>query len=55
LWVFELSDQDKSFNVTAANLRSYQLRAVSEANARFRLGGAAASDGRTAAPAGGAR
>jgi hypothetical protein len=36
LWVFDLSSQGKSWNVTAANERAYQLQAITEANARIR-------------------
>jgi len=36
LWVFDLQQQDATFNVTAGNARSYQLRAISAANARIR-------------------
>jgi hypothetical protein len=44
LWVYDFSGQDKDWNVTAANARAGQLRAVAEANARIRA--AAAAEGR---------
>ena len=34
LWVFDLPSQDADFNITAGNARAYQLKALSEANAR---------------------
>ena len=36
LWVYDFSNQDADFNVTAANGRAYQLRAIADANARLR-------------------
>ena len=41
LWVYDLPSQDADFNVTASNGRAYQLRAVSEANARLRAASSA--------------
>jgi len=38
LWVYDFSNQDADFNVTAASGRAYQLRAISEANTRLRAG-----------------
>lgn len=35
LWVYDYSDQDKDWNVTASNDRAYQLKAISEANGRM--------------------
>jgi hypothetical protein len=35
LWVYDHKDQDGTWNVTATNERAYQLRAISEANARL--------------------
>ena len=43
LWVYDFSRQDTDFNVTKTNGRAYQLRAVSEANARLRAEGAASA------------
>ncbi len=36
LWVYDFRSQDADFNVTATNVRAYQLRAISEANARLK-------------------
>jgi len=36
LWVYDHGDQDGSWNVTNDNLRSYQLKAISEANRKLR-------------------
>ena len=36
LWVYDFPNQDADFNVTAANGRAYQLRAISEADVRLR-------------------
>lgn len=36
LWVFDFSGQDADWNVTASNARAYQLRAITDANARIR-------------------
>ncbi len=38
LWVFDFAGQDGTWNVTAANSRSYQLDAIAEANQRIRKG-----------------
>jgi hypothetical protein len=35
VWVFDYRDQDGEWNVTAANSRSYQLRAIADANGRI--------------------
>ncbi|MBN2022764.1 MAG: cellulase family glycosylhydrolase [Pirellulales bacterium] len=35
VWVFDLTMQDKDWNITAANQRAYMLEAVSEANRRW--------------------
>jgi hypothetical protein len=36
LWVYDFKSQDKTFNITWGNARSYQLRAIAEANERIR-------------------
>ena len=36
LWVYDFRSQDADFNVTSANARLYQLRAVAEANTHLR-------------------
>ena len=36
LWVYDFGDQDQEWNVTAANARSWQLAAITEANKRIR-------------------
>jgi hypothetical protein len=36
LWVFDFGWQNDSFNITPTNARSYQLQAITEANARIR-------------------
>jgi hypothetical protein len=36
LWVYDFGGQDETFNVTAGNVRAYQLKAIAEANERIR-------------------
>ncbi len=36
LWVYDYQWQDRTFNITWSNARSYQLKAIAEANARIR-------------------
>lgn len=36
LWVYDFSSHDNDWNVTAANSRSYMLKAISEANREAR-------------------
>jgi len=38
LWVFDYSGQDSNWNVTSRNGRSYQLKAISEANRQIQAG-----------------
>lgn len=47
LWVFDLPSQNKDFNITLDNHRAYQLKEVSEANARVKIGMASELPGPT--------
>jgi hypothetical protein len=38
LWVFDLKQQDKDWNITATNDRAYMLQAIADANRRLSTG-----------------